>query len=162
MYTARQRDLALPLLTSIMESNRVHLERCLQRILATGEKRIGILGLSFKVGTDDLRESPSVALIEVLIGKGFQVKIFDSDVMLARLFGANKRFIEQEIPHISCLMGSTLKEVIEESDVIVVSKPSPEYRAALIAYADNKLIFDLARLSLNGAEGGLRYEGICW
>jgi GDP-mannose 6-dehydrogenase len=162
MYTARQNDLALPLLTSIMESNRVHLDRCLQRILATREKRIGILGLSFKVGTDDLRESPSVALIEALIGKGFQVKIYDSDVMLARLFGANKRFIEQEIPHISCLMASGMKDVIEESDVIVVSKPSPEYQAALTVYAGDKLIFDLARISLNGDAGGLRYEGICW
>src|SRR5438034_3781015 len=103
MYAARQNDLALPLLGSIMESNRLHLERTLQRILATGEKRIGMLGLSFKVGTDDLRESPSVALIEVLIGKGFQVKIYDPDVMLARIFGSNKRFIEKEIPHISSL-----------------------------------------------------------
>ena len=161
-HTARQHDLALPLLASILESNRVHLDRALQRILATGEKRIGILGLSFKVGTDDLRESPSVALIEALIGKGFQVKIYDSDVMLARLFGANKRFIEQEIPHISCLMADDLKAVIDESEVIVVCKLAPEFDAALIAHAGDKLIFDLARVSLNGAAGTVRYEGICW
>jgi len=161
-YTARQRDVSLPLLGSILESNRLHLERALQRILATGEKRIGILGLSFKVGTDDLRESPSVALIEVLIGKGFQVKIYDQDVMLASIFGANKRFIEKEIPHISCLMSSDLKEVIEESDVIVVSKSSPEFQAALTAHAGSKLVYDLARVSLNGAGETIRYEGICW
>ena len=157
-YTARQHDLALPLLGSILESNRLHLERALQRILATGEKRIGILGLSFKVGADDLRESPSVALIEVLIGKGFQVKIYDPDVMLATIFGANKRFIEKEIPHISCLMSSDLKEVIDESDVIVVSKPSPEFQAALSTHAGDKLIYDLARVSLNGAAQTMRYR----
>ena len=160
MYAARQNDLALPLLGSIMESNRLHLERTLQRILATGEKRISMLGLSFKVGTDDLRESPSVALIEVLIGKGFQVKIYDPDVMLARIFGSNKRFIEKEIPHISSLMSSDLKEVIEESGVIVVSKPSPEFQEALIAHAGDRLVYDLARVSLNGVPA--RYEGICW
>ena len=162
MHTARQHDLALPLLTSILDSNRVHLDRALQRILATGEKRIGILGLSFKVGTDDLRESPSVVLIEALIGKGFEVKIYDSDVMLARLVGANKRFIDKEIPHISCLMSSDLKTVIDQSEVIVVSKPSPEFQDALVAHAGDKLIFDLARVSLNGAAGAMRYEGICW
>jgi GDP-mannose 6-dehydrogenase len=162
LYTARQRDLALPLLTSILESNRAHLDRILQRILASGEKRIGILGLSFKVGTDDLRESPSVALIETLIGKGFQVKIYDRDVSLARLFGANKRFIEKEIPHISCLMSSDVNEVITESDVIVVSKPSPEFQTALAAHAGDRLILDLARVSLNGATSAARYEGICW
>jgi GDP-mannose 6-dehydrogenase len=161
-HTARQHDLALPLLNSILESNRLHLERAFQRILATGEKRIGILGLSFKVGTDDLRESPSVALIEVLIGKGFQVKIYDPDVMLASIFGANKRFIEKEIPHISCLMSSDLEEVIQESDVIVVSKSSPEFQSALTAHAGDKLIYDLARVSLNGAAHTVRYEGICW
>jgi GDP-mannose 6-dehydrogenase len=161
-YTARQHDLALPLLGSILESNRLHLERVLQRIVATGEKRIGILGLSFKVGTDDLRESPSVALIEVLIGKGFQVKIYDPDVMLASIFGANKRFIETEIPHISCLMSDDLKTVMEQSDVLVVSKPSPEFQAALTAGAGDKLIIDLARISLNGAAAAVRYEGICW
>jgi GDP-mannose 6-dehydrogenase len=161
-YTARQHDLALPLLGSILESNRLHLDRVLQRILATGEKRIGILGLSFKVGTDDLRESPSVALIEVLIGKGFQVKIYDPDVMLANIFGANKRFIEKEIPHISCLMSSDLKDVISESDVIVVSKPAPEFQAALSAHAGDKLIYDLARVSLNSPDQAMRYEGICW
>ena len=157
-YTARQHDLALPLLGSILESNRLHLDRAVQRIFATGEKRIGILGLSFKVGTDDLRESPSVALI----GKGFQVKIYDPDVMLANIFGANKRFIEKEIPHISALMSSDLKEVIAESDVIVVSKPSPEFQAALSTHVGDKLIYDLARITLNGVAGAVRYEGICW
>jgi GDP-mannose 6-dehydrogenase len=162
MHAARQNDLALPLLGSVLESNRLHLDRALQRIMDSGEKRIGILGLSFKAGTDDLRESPSVWLIETLIGKGFQVKIYDPDVMLARIFGANKRYIEKEIPHISSLMSSDLKEVIEESDVIVVSKPSPEFQEALATHHGSKQIFDLVRIPLEGAGAGLRYEGICW
>jgi GDP-mannose 6-dehydrogenase len=82
--------------------------------------------------------------------------------MLSSIFGANKRFIEKEIPHISCLMSDDLKEVIEQSDVIVVSKSSPEFQAALSTHAGDKLIYDLARVSLNGAEGTVRYEGICW
>jgi GDP-mannose 6-dehydrogenase len=82
--------------------------------------------------------------------------------MLATIFGANKRFIEKEIPHISALMSSDLKEVIAESDVIVVSKPSPEFQAALSTHVGDKLIYDLARISLNGVDGAVRYEGICW
>jgi GDP-mannose 6-dehydrogenase len=158
-HAARQHDLALPLVDSILESNRLHLDRTLQRIIASGEKRIGILGLSFKLGTDDLRESPSVTLIEALIGKGFQVRVYDPDVMLARLVGANKRFIEHEIPHISALMSSDLKEVIEESEVLVVSKPSPEFQAALALHHGTKLILDLVHMPLEAAPG---YEGICW
>jgi GDP-mannose 6-dehydrogenase len=161
MHAARQEHLALPLLNSILESNRLHLDRALQRIIENGEKRIGILGLSFKAGTDDLRESPSVTLIETLIGKGFHVKIYDPDVMLARIFGANKRFIEKEIPHISGLMSSDLKEVIEESEVIVVSKPSPDFQEALAVHHGKKLILDLVRIQFEGGDEA-RYEGICW
>jgi GDP-mannose 6-dehydrogenase len=162
LHKAKQFDLELPLLSSILQSNRLHLERALDWIVATGEKRIGILGLSFKAGTDDLRESPSVALIEALIGKGFQVKIYDPDVMFARIVGSNRRFIEQEIPHISRLMYSDLNEVIQQSEVIVVSKPAGEFRTALAAHNGNKLIFDLARISLAKVAESIRYEGICW
>ncbi|MGH7392612.1 MAG: nucleotide sugar dehydrogenase [Candidatus Rokuibacteriota bacterium] len=161
LYAARQHDLTLPLLGAVLESNRVHLERTLQWILATGLKRVGLVGLSFKAGTDDLRESPSVALIETLIGKGFQVKIYDADVFLARIFGANKRFIESEIPHISSLMCSDLDEVIRESDLLVVSKPIREMETALAEH-HGKLVLDLVRLPLNGAASLHKYEGICW
>jgi len=162
LHTARQNDLELPVLGAILESNRLHLDRTLRRIIDGGEKRVGILGLSFKTGTDDLRESPSVALIEALIGKGFQVRIYDPDVALARIFGANKRFIEKEIPHISGLMSDDLHEVIQESDVIVVSKTMPGLHDALAAAGAGKRVFDLVRLSLNGARGAVTYEGICW
>jgi len=162
LYTARQNDLELPVLGAILESNRLHLERTLRRIIDSGQKRVGILGLSFKTGTDDLRESPSVALIEALIGKGFQVKIYDPDVALARIFGANKRFIEKEIPHISVLMSDDLQEVVQQSEIIVVSKAMPELHDAIAATKTDKYVFDLVRLPLNGAMGTGTYEGVCW
>src|SRR5439155_444871 len=162
LYRTRHIDLHLPMLASVLESNRLHLERVIERILATREKRIGIFGLSFKAGTDDLRESPSVTLIETLIGKGCQVKIYDPDVVVARIFGANKRFIEREIPHISCLMSSDVREVIDQSEVIVVSKPAPEFRTALESAEGSKLVFDLVRLAEDDVPPTHRYDGICW
>ena len=128
---------------------------------AHGKKRIGVLGLSFKAGTDDLRESPMVTLIETLIGKGMQVMIFDREVELARLFGANKTYIEQEIPHISSLMKRRLDEVIEQSEVIVLTKRSDEYRAALEQVSHPPLIIDLARV-LETRRSDAGYQGIGW
>lgn len=130
-------------------------------VLRTGKKRIGVLGLSFKAGTDDLRESPMVTLIETLIGKGMQVMIFDREVELARLFGANKTYIEQEIPHISSLMKRRLDEVIEQSEVIVLTKRSDEYRAALEHVSRPPLIIDLARV-LETRRSDAGYQGIGW
>ena len=130
-------------------------------VLRTGTKRIGFLGLSFKAGTDDLRESPMVTLIETLIGKGMQVMIFDREVELARLFGANKTYIEQEIPHISSLMKRRLEEVIEQSEVIVLTKRSDEYRAALEQVSHPPLIIDLARV-LEARRSDIGYQGIGW
>ena len=130
-------------------------------VLRTGKKRIGVLGLSFKAGTDDLRESPMVTLIETLIGKGMQVMIFDREVELARLFGANKTYIEQEIPHISSLMKRRLDEVIEQSEVIVLTKRSDEYRAALEHVSRPPLIIDLARV-LDTRRSDAGYQGIGW
>ncbi len=130
-------------------------------VLRTGKKRIGVLGLSFKAGTDDLRESPMVALVETLIGKGLHVAIFDREVELARLFGANKTYIEQEIPHISSLMRRRLDEVIEQSEVIVLTKRSDEYRGALEQLSHPPLVIDLARvLDMRQSDAG--YQGIGW
>jgi GDP-mannose 6-dehydrogenase len=130
-------------------------------VLRTGKKRIGVLGLSFKAGTDDLRESPMVTLIETLIGKGLRVMIFDREVELARLFGANKTYIEQEIPHISSLMTRRLDEVLEQSEVIVLTKRSDEYRAALEQVGHQPLIIDLARV-LEARRSDAGYQGIGW
>src|SRR5215831_7684976 len=119
-YKAKELDVEVPLLGSILTSNRQPAERAVDAVLRTGRKKIAVLGLSFKSGTDDLRESPMVSLIETLIGKGYQLSIYDRDVSLARLFGANKEYIEREIPHISQLMCSTIDEVLESSEVIII------------------------------------------
>jgi len=162
LYKAKANDLTIPVMASVLESNRLHVERAIDWILSLKKKKVGILGLSFKSGTDDLRESPNVTLVETLIGKGYQVRIYDSEVSLAKLFGANKEYIEQEIPHISTLMSSRIEEVIEESEVIVICKPEAEYIKALEAYLDEKHIFDLVRMSSDIANMPENYDGICW
>ena len=160
-YQAKTADVEVGLLNAILSSNRRHIERGVDMVLRTGKKRIGVLGLSFKTGTDDLRESPMVTLIETLIGKGLHITIFDREVELARLFGANKSYIEQEIPHISSLMRRRLDEVIEESEVLVLTKRSDEYRVALEQVSPPRLVIDLARV-LEGRRSDAGYEGIGW
>ena len=162
LYKAKELDLTTPVLASVLESNRLHVDRIIDRILRTKRKTIGILGLSFKAGTDDLRESPIVTLIEALIGKGCQVSIYDPDVLPARIFGANRDFIEQEIPHISTLMHSTSDDVIRASEVLVVCKQDGNFKEALGPYLKEKIIFDLVRISPNLSTMPESYEGICW
>ncbi len=167
VHAARQLDLDLPVLSSILDSNRLHLERAIQTVLRTRQKRIGVLGLSFKPGTDDLRESPSVTLIETLIGKGCQVKVFDPDVLLSRIVGANKRFIDKEIPHISALMCSTLADVITQSEVIVISKPldaltTAELTTAELTSLGTRIIIDLVRPPLDADHQLPNYQGLSW
>src|SRR6185295_8246054 len=106
-YKARELDVDVPVLAAILPSNKLQVERAVDMVVRAGKKRIGVLGFSFKAGTDDLRESPMVSLIETLIGKGLQLALYDRDVSLAKLFGANKQYIEREIPHISQLMRSS-------------------------------------------------------
>jgi GDP-mannose 6-dehydrogenase len=162
LYAGKSKDLSLPLLSSILESNNLHMDRLIQRIVGTKKKKIGVLGLSFKAGTDDLRESPTVVLVETLIGKGFTVRIYDPEVLLARLFGANKNYIEKEIPHISSLLCSTMQEVLEESEVLVICKKMQNLDTALAPYLSQRLIFDLVRINLGSQKRPELYEGICW
>jgi GDP-mannose 6-dehydrogenase len=163
-HYARQMDVAVPVVDAAMASNEEHIRHALDMIKENGRKKIGVLGLSFKHGTDDLRESPVVALVEQLIGKGYDVRIFDNNVALARLMGANKEYIEHEVPHIARLMCHSVSEVLEESEVVVIGNNAEEYRPVLDDLRNGHKIIDLSGLR---NEGNLileeeNYEGICW
>lgn len=160
-YKAKELDVEVPVLSSIMISNRLQIERSVEMVLNTGCKRIGVLGFSFKEGTDDLRESPMVTLIETLLGKGMQLSIYDRDVSLARLFGANKEYIEREIPHISKLMRGSIADVLENSEVLIVGNKSAEFRGVEKQLHDNQILIDLVRL-FEGRTSDEQYRGICW
>ena len=162
LHKARQMDQELPLLNATLETNRKQLELAFNMVRRTGKKRVGVLGLSFKAGTDDLRESPIVVLIETLIGKGYQLAIYDEEVALAKLVGANRRYIEQTIPHISSLMLSSPQEVMDCSEVIVVSKKTPQIHEAVAGHMNGKMIVDLVRVLPDEAKRPDHYEGICW
>ena len=160
-YKAKELDVEVPVLSSIMQSNRLQVERAVEMVLGAGSRRVGLLGLSFKAGTDDLRESPMVTLAETLIGKGVQLAIYDRDVSLARLFGANKEYIERGIPHISQLMRANLDEVLEASDVLIIGNKSEEFREIEQRLRPNHVIIDLTRLWA-GRTSDKQYQGICW
>ena len=162
LYKAKQLDLDSPLLSSVLESNQLQIQRLIDRILSTKQKKVGILGLSFKPGTDDLRDSPTVMLVESLLGKGCRIKIYDSEVSLAKIFGANKAYIEHEIEHISTLVCSRIDEVLQESDVIVVSKHQDEFKRALEPHFGKKKVFDLVRIISSPCHQPENYDGICW
>ncbi|HKQ08523.1 MAG TPA: UDP-glucose/GDP-mannose dehydrogenase family protein [Blastocatellia bacterium] len=160
-YKAKELDVDVPVLSAILASNRRQVERVVEAVLETGRKRVAVLGLSFKSGTDDLRESPMVALIETLIGKGMKLAIYDRDVELARLFGANKEYIEREIPHISSLMCADLNQVIEQAEVVIVGKKEEEFRALAERMNDGRIVIDLVRL-FDAQDNRRQYQGICW
>jgi GDP-mannose 6-dehydrogenase len=160
-YKAKELDVEMPMLEAILTSNQKQVERAIDMVLRTGRKQVGVLGLSFKSGTDDLRESPMVTLIERLIGKGLKLAIYDRDVELARLFGANKEYIEREIPHISSLMHSQLNDVIEQSEVIIIGKKEDEFRVLADKLNNGRVIIDLVRL-LEVEDRRKSYQGMCW
>ena len=142
-YCGKQLDLDLPLLRAILPSNQAHLERAVEAVLATKRKRIGVLGLSFKPGTDDLRESPSVQLIKRLLGEGCEVQVWDKDVSLGRLAGSNRQFIQDEIPHIGARLSTDLESVVSQSEIVVVGTNSLNDEALLATVRPDQLIIDL-------------------
>lgn len=161
LYQARKMDYAAPLIAAIPPSNDQQLDEGFQLVTSFKKKKIGFLGLAFKGGTDDLRESALVRLAERLIGKGYELLIYDRHVNLARIFGSNKAFIEKEIPHIEKLFATSIDEVVYGSEVIVVGNYDPEYALALKAARDRRIV-DLVRISDNPAALGDNYHGICW
>jgi GDP-mannose 6-dehydrogenase len=163
LHKAKELDLEPPVLRSVLASNTNQVDEAYKLIKKTGKKKIAMLGLSFKPGTDDLRESPIAELIEILIGKGHQVSIYDKEVSLARLHGANRAYIEHVIPHISCLMKSTIDGAIEGSEVVVVAKRSSEFEQTIKNMSNGHAVIDLASILADPREHkGHSYEGICW
>ncbi|MET0062178.1 MAG: UDP-glucose/GDP-mannose dehydrogenase family protein [Candidatus Thiodiazotropha endolucinida] len=160
-YKGRSLDLDLPILNAILPSNQMQVRKGLEMITAYNKKKVGILGFAFKAGTDDLRESPLVEVIESLIGKGHELKIYDKNVNIAALTGANKNYILNHIPHISKLMVQTMDEVMKFADVVVIGNKSNEFVSSLKQCRKGQVIVDLVRITDETSEAGL-YDGICW
>ncbi len=161
-YLAKQRDVEIPMLGHILASNQNHLELALHKVMAAGKRQVGFVGLSFKTGTDDLRESPLVTLAELLIGKGYALRIYDPEVHLARLLGANKNFIEQHLPHIGQMLAPELAEVVQNSEVLVLGSSSPAVLQALAALVrPEQIVIDLVRLPA-GVTLNAQVQGLCW
>jgi GDP-mannose 6-dehydrogenase len=162
LYMGKQRDVTTPMLAGLLPSNRVHIDHAIDLVLAREQRNVGMLGLSFKTGTDDLRESPLVALAERFIGKGLNLRVFDPEVNLSRLMGANKRYIESSIPHIAQLMCSTVEEMIQPSDIIVVGIGHPALIERVSALArPEQYVLDLVHMP-DRARLQAQYQGICW
>jgi GDP-mannose 6-dehydrogenase len=160
-HKAREMDLQLPVLDAILTSNEYHIRRGLELILSTGKKKIGVLGLSFKAGTDDLRESPMIELVKALLGEGCEVKIYDPNVELSAIVGANRQYVESTIPHIGRLLNPSLETVMRESEVVVVGRDAKEFRELRRWLRADHIVIELGRSrALEGAPG--RRLGICW
>jgi len=160
-YQAKSHDLHLPILTSILPSNEIQISRGLQLVMEKGHKRIGVLGFSFKAGTDDLRESPMIEVIERLLGKGHDLRIYDKNVNIASLVGANRDFILNRIPHISKLMVNDIDAVLKHAQTIVIGNKDPEFKRVPERLQEGQLLVDFVRIvegrSMNG-----NYDGISW
>jgi GDP-mannose 6-dehydrogenase len=161
-YRAKELDLDLPVLSAVLRSNALQIQHALEQIVETGGKRVGLLGFSFKAGTDDLRESPMVILAETLLGKGYQVRIYDRNVLVARLTGSNKDYIEKQIPHLARLLADSADEVIAESDVVVIGNAGEEFSEAMTRCRPGQTILDLVRVPVDRARVVADYRGICW
>ncbi len=160
-YKAKTNDLQLPILNSILPSNEIQIARGLQLIMEKGHRKIGILGFSFKAGTDDLRESPVIEIIERLVGKGYDLRIYDKNVHIASLIGANRDFILNRIPHISKLMVESIASVLKHAETIVIGNKDPEFQDVASRLQDGQRLVDFVRIIDRRSENG-KYDGICW
>jgi len=161
LYKAKCVDVQLPILASVLPSNQLQIERGVQAVVDKGCKRVGILGFSFKAGTDDLRESPMVELTERLIGKGYELRVYDRNVSLACLHGANRDYILNKIPHISRLMVPTIDDVLAHAQTIVIGNAAPEFADVPKRIGDGQTIIDFVRICESRTIAGI-YEGLCW
>jgi GDP-mannose 6-dehydrogenase len=164
VYHARQHDLSLPILEHVLDSNDEHIRRVFDAVIASDKRRVGLLGLAFKAGTDDLRESPMVDLAERLLGRGCELLIHDRHVMMSRLAGANRAYVDARIPHLSRLMASSAASVVNHAEVLIVATKDEEAVSAL-GHADGKIVFDLVRIARDEAvkaESNGAYQGVAW
>jgi len=160
-YQAKMHDLQLPILTSILPSNEVQIARGVQLITEKGHTRVGVLGFSFKAGTDDLRESPLIEVIERLIGKGYDLRIYDKNVNVASLVGANRDFILNHIPHISKLMVGDIDAVLNHAQTVVIGNKDPAFRTVPERLHEGQFLIDFVRVIEGSSKNG-NYDGICW
>jgi GDP-mannose 6-dehydrogenase len=162
MHFAKMRDVELPMLGAILGSNRAHIDRAIAKVMATGKRRVGMIGLSFKSGTDDLRESPLVLMAEHFIGKGMSLLVYDPEVQLSQLLGANKRFIEAHLPHIGSLIRADIGDVVAGTDVLVVGLADATILVRLRdAVRADQTVIDLANIP-RAADWPCEVEGLCW
>jgi GDP-mannose 6-dehydrogenase len=161
-YRARQLDVSTPILSATLQSNEEQIERAFNMVMGAGHRRVGVLGLAFKEGTDDLRESPMVTLVERLIGKGIDIAIYDREVSHAKLIGANKEFIEREIPHVWTLFRQSISDVLAHGETIIIGNGSKEFRGIEPQLTNGQMVIDLVRAFGARRSDGRSYEGICW
>jgi len=162
LYMAKQYDLNLPMLASLLPSNQAHIDHAFEKVMSTGQRKVAMIGLAFKSGTDDLRESPLVSLAERLLGKGMDLVIYDGEVSLSRLLGANKRYIDEHIPHLGELLRPSLPKVVTHGDILILGSSDPLVHAELktLLQPHHRLI-DLALMEdVTGLP--CVYEGLCW
>jgi GDP-mannose 6-dehydrogenase len=163
MYKAKEVDCDLPLLKSILPSNEEHIDRAVASILRYGKRKIGLLGLSFKAGTDDLRESPQVQLIKHLLGEGCQIQIWDDNVSIGRLIGSNRQYIDELIPHIGSLLSEDIDEVIQSAEVLLVGTKAVKKDTIERLLKPGQIVIDLVNLDkTRRVNSQSTYEGICW
>lgn len=161
LYKAKRLDLSLPILSAILPSNEQQIERGVRSVIEKGSRKVGILGFSFKAATDDLRESPVVELTERLIGKGFDLRVYDSNVRLASIHGANRDYILNHIPHISRLMVQSIEEILAHARTIVIGNAAPEFREIPKRLVDGQTLIDFVRICDSRSVSGV-YEGLSW
>lgn len=160
-YQARAMDIRVPILDAIIPSNELQVKKAFDMVVAKGRKKVGIMGFSFKAGTDDLRESPVVDLIERLLGKGYDLRIYDKNVNLASLVGANRDYILNRIPHIARLMVQELADILDHGEVLIVGNGSDEFKGVLDQLKPGQVVVDLVRIS-DARSDPDTYDGICW
>ncbi|PXY17074.1 GDP-mannose dehydrogenase [Prauserella sp. PE36] len=162
VHAAHRADVSVPILSHVLPSNEEHLRRAVDLVVRTGKRRVGLFGLSFKPGTDDLRESPLVELAERLLGKGYDLRIYDANVSLSRLLGANREYIESRLPHLGQLLAGSVEEVLEHAEVCLIGSTDSSVLAAL-PHGGERVLIDLVRLpdaDVRRTEEG--YVGLAW